>query len=219
MSRVVLITGPNGVGKSRVITEITSRSVRPVHFEHFHGSSQLMHWCGVTTREQLRELPDDHKREVENRGMHELIHEHHATGNGTTLLVDAHLVHCQDGIARPNEQPWMRMVDAIVTLTSRPTLIHNRLRRDAVETGRSRDCLPFELAYAERIAAIRQFLDESARLGRDFAALWDIPWALVYNLGRTPAPAVRAVRAFLDGVPLAREQPVPSLAPIAARLH
>lgn len=192
----IRIGGVPGVGKTTVINEIVEKSLQlglPV--VRVKGAEYLMDILGVSTYEQLREVPEQERAQARPE-MYKRMYENDRNDPNTIRLRDAHFSLWQDGFGFVDfpalEEDKSQML-SMVCLTAPETTIYERRRNDS----RSDRAL--------EIGIIQKELTKELEVAREQANSLGIDLVQIENIGDISEVCVRVVMETMSGFEFQRD--------------
>lgn len=192
----IRIGGVPGVGKTTVINEIVEKSSRlglPV--VKVKGAKYLMDILGVTTYEQLREIPEQERAQARPE-MYRRMYEEDYKDPNTIRLRDAHFSLWQNGsgfVYFPALEWDRKQMLSMVCLTAPYTVIYERRRND----GRSDRSLDKDTIQKELMKELEVAKEQAAFLGTNLVQ--------VENVGNVTRVCMQVVRETMNGFEFQQE--------------
>lgn len=194
MSETYIIVGPNGVGKSTLTDAIVCAGQD--RFRHIAGSTVLKQALGVTSYDELRQLPNDHKDDVFNTAMTQKLSSYAEAGDTTVNVVDTHLLMFDQGEVTICVRPWVRSVSGIAAVTASPKMVLDRIKKDSASGTRQRSILPPSVESDEESEVyLAAYMEASRNFAHSFGQEHRIP---VLDIDNTHSVAL-SVAQFMTG--------------------
>ncbi len=148
----ILVTGPNGVGKTEIIKSILVKW--PNIFRHISSSSILMESMGVKTHKELSQFSDEVKHEAFDYRVSKIMDSNKKSGTLTHLLIDTHLLFFNAGEVKSSVMPYVKKADGIVAVYAHYNQILDRIQLDSNHGVRHREILPPNISDRRLEAAL-----------------------------------------------------------------
>ncbi len=148
----ILVTGPNGVGKSELIKYLLTGW--PGVFRHVSSSMILMECMGVKTHSELAQFSDEIKHAAFDARASCMMDENKDASSPSHLLIDTHLLYFDAGEVKSSFMPYVQKADGIVAVYADQDQLLQRIQHDAERGVRERSILPPDTNDPRLAAAI-----------------------------------------------------------------
>jgi len=181
------VGGFNGVGKSRVISEVVARDLG---FERLHTTSLFMTHLGLPpgAYNQLRALPDEVKAVENNKMLDALLAE--PPPLGVEQMLDSHYLNVVGGeTTRLITGAWPRRLGSLVLITADVEILYERITQDAAT--RDRRLFAADATPGQQRDAIARYLAATAAEFKYVVAQAECPHVVIDNSGDPETAATR----------------------------